>query len=73
MENIERDNTLNVYASVWELGDDGNMVLTKDGKIVLNKEPSWTLLKLIGKQLDVMVFALRNRWEHLDPLHKCTN
>jgi hypothetical protein len=58
LENIERDNTLKVYASEWELDYDDQMVLTKDGKVVLNKEPSWTLLKLIGKQLNIMVFAL---------------
>ena len=54
---IERDDTVKVYASVWELDKNYLTVLTKDGKVVLNKVPPLTLLRLIGKQFESEIFA----------------
>jgi len=47
---------LKLYASVWERKDNGEMVLTKDGKVVIIKEPSPTLLRLLGNELDGTIF-----------------
>ena len=47
---------LKVYASVWEVNNNGEIVYTKDGKVVLNKEPSATLLRIMGNQLCKTIF-----------------
>ena len=39
MQEIESQDKLKVYASVWEVDDNGKIVYTKDGKVVLNTEP----------------------------------
>ena len=43
---------MKLYASVWEVGDDGEMVLTKNGKFVISKEPVSMLLRLLGNSLN---------------------
>ena len=57
LEGIESKD-LKVYASVWEVNNNGEIVYTKDGKIVLNKEPSATLLRIIGNPLSNTIFML---------------
>ena len=47
---------MKVYASVWEVNDTGKIVYRKDGKVVLNKEPSVTLLRIMGSQLNEVIF-----------------
>ena len=47
---------LKVYASVWEVKDNGEIIYTKDGKVVLNKEPSATLLRIMWNQLCETIF-----------------
>ena len=47
---------MKLYASVWEVDDDCEMVLTKDGKAVISKEPLSTLLRLLGNSLDSTIF-----------------
>ena len=42
---------LKLYASIWEVDNDGKMVLTKNGKVAINKEPLLTLLRLLGNSL----------------------
>ncbi len=37
VEIIESEDNLKLYASVWEVDDDGEMVLTKIGKVVISK------------------------------------
>ena len=49
---------LKVYASVWEVNNNGEIVCTKDGKVVLNKEPSATLLRIMENQLSDTIFML---------------
>ncbi len=49
---------LKVYASVWEVNSNGEIVYTKDGKVVLNKEPSATLLGIMGNQLNEEIFMM---------------
>ncbi len=56
LEIIEYEDNLMLYASVWEVNDDGKMVLTKNGKVVISKAPSSTLLRLLGNSLDSTVF-----------------
>jgi hypothetical protein len=53
---IDSEDNLKLYASVWEVDDDGEMVLTKNGKVVISKEPSLTLLRLCENSLDSTVF-----------------
>ncbi len=57
LEEIESKD-LKVYASVWEVKDNGEIVYTKDGKVVLNKEPSATLLRIMGNQLNGAIFVM---------------
>ena len=52
---------LKVYASVWEVKNNGEIVYTKDGKVVLNKEPSATLLRIMENQLSNTIFMLVQR------------
>ena len=61
MEEIESNNSLKVYASVWEVNTNGEIVYTKDGKVVLNKEPSATLLRIMDNQLSDKIFMLVQR------------
>jgi hypothetical protein len=56
LEIIEYDDNLKLYASVWEVDDDGEMVLTRNGKVAISKEPSSTLLRLLGNSLDSTIF-----------------
>ena len=55
LEGIESKD-LRVYASVREVNNDGKIVYTTDGKVVLNKEPSATLLRIMGNQLCETIF-----------------
>ena len=57
LEVIEREE-LKLYASVWEVDDNGEVVLTRAGKVVISKEPSPTLLRLLGDELDPRIFSL---------------
>ena len=57
LEEIESKD-LKVYASVWEVNDTRKIVYTKDGKVVLNKEPSATLLRIMGNQLNRSIFMM---------------
>ena len=57
LEGIESKD-LKVYASVWEVNNNGKIVYTKDGKVVLNKEPSATLLRITGNQLNEAIFMM---------------
>jgi hypothetical protein len=56
LEIIEYEDNLKLYASVWEVDDDGEMVLTRNGKVAISKEPSSTLLRLLGNSLDSTIF-----------------
>ena len=56
LEIIESEDNLKLYASVWDVDDDGEMVLTKNGKVVISKEPSSMLLRLLGTSLDSTFF-----------------
>ncbi len=47
LEEIELDDNLKLYVSVWEVDKNGQMVRTKDGKIVVSKEPLVTLMRLL--------------------------
>ena len=58
MEVIEREDSLKLYASVWEVNDNGEMVLTMSGKVVISKEPLPMLLRLLGNELDPTIFSL---------------
>ncbi len=58
MEEIELEDSLKLYASVWEVDDDSKMVLTKDGKVIISKEPLPMLMRLLGIQLDPTIFLL---------------
>ena len=60
LETIESKD-LRVYASVWEVNDHGELVYTKDGKVVLYNEPSATLLRIMGNQLCETIFMLLQR------------
>jgi hypothetical protein len=56
LEIIEYEDNLKLYASVWEVNDDGEVVLTKNGMVVISKEPSLTLLRLLGNSLNSTIF-----------------
>ncbi len=56
LEIIESENNLKLYASVWEVNNAGEMALTKNGKVIMSKEPSSTLLRLPGNSLDSTFF-----------------
>ena len=58
LEIIEYEDNLKLYASVWQVDDDGEMVLTRNGKVTINKEPSSTILRLLGNSFDSTVFLL---------------
>ena len=60
LEGIESKD-LKVCASVWEVNNNGKIVYTKDGKVVLNKEPSATLLRIMGNQLNEAIFMMVER------------
>ena len=60
LEGIESKD-LKVYASIWEVNNNGKIVSTKDGKVVLNKEPSATLLRIMGNQLNLAIFIMVER------------
>ena len=57
LEGIESKD-LKVYASVWEVNNNGKIVYTKDGKVVLNKESSAMLLRIMGNQLNKAIFMM---------------
>ena len=52
---------MKVYASVWEVNNNDKIVYTKDGKLVLNKEPSAMLLRIMGNQLNKAIFMMVER------------
>jgi hypothetical protein len=56
LEIIEYEDNWKLFASVWEVDNDGKMVLTNNGKVIINKEPLLTLLRLLGNSLDSTVF-----------------
>ena len=58
LEVIEREDSLKLYASVWEVDDCGKMVLTRASKVVISKEPLLMLLRLLGNELDPTIFSL---------------
>jgi hypothetical protein len=58
LEEIESNDSVKVYASVWEVSNKSEIVYTKDGKVVLNKEPSATLLRIMGNQLNEEIFMM---------------
>ena len=58
LDEIEMDDQLKLYASVWEVDKNGEMVRTKDGKVVVSKEPSATLMRLLEDQLDPTIFLM---------------
>ncbi len=60
LEGIESKD-LKVYASVWEVNNNGEIVYTKDCKVVLNKEPSAMLLRIMGNQLNEVIFMMVER------------
>ena len=47
---------MKLCASVWEVNNDSKMVLTKNGTVVISKEPSSMLLRLLGNSLDSTIF-----------------
>ncbi len=57
----KKSKDLKVYASVWEVNNNGELVYTKDGKVVLYNEPSATLLRIMGNQLCETIFMLVQR------------
>ncbi len=58
LQEIELEDNLKLHASVWEADDNGKMVHTKDGKVVVSKEPLTTLMRPLGNQLDPTIFTL---------------
>ena len=58
LEVIEREDSLKLYASVWEVDNYGKMVITRAGKVVISKESSLMLLRLLGNELDPTIFSL---------------
>jgi hypothetical protein len=49
---IESEDNLKLFASVWEVDDDDKVVLTKNGKVIISKEPLLTVLRLLENSLD---------------------
>ena len=45
-----------LYAAVQEVDYDGEVVLTKNGKVVISKEPLLTVLRLLGNSLNPTIF-----------------
>ncbi len=58
LEVIEREDSLKLYASGWEVDNYGKMVLTRAGKVIISKEPLPMLLRLLGNELDPTIFSL---------------
>ena len=58
LEEIESKDSLKVCALVWEVDNNGKIVYTKDGEVVLNKEPLATLLRIMGNQLNITIFMM---------------
>ena len=58
MEEIELNDHLKLFASVWEVDKNGQMVRTKDGKVVVSKEPLATLRRLLENQLNPRIFLM---------------
>jgi len=56
LEIIESEDNLKLYASVWEVDNDGKMVLAKQGKVAISKEPLLMLLRLLGNSLGSTIF-----------------
>ena len=56
LEIIEPEDNLKLYVSVWEVNNDGKMVLTENGKAVISKEPSIMLSTLLGNSLNSTIF-----------------
>ena len=58
LEELESNDSVKVYASVWEVNNNSKIVYTKDGKVVINKEPSVTLLRIMEDQLNKSIFMM---------------
>ncbi len=58
LEVTEREDSLKLYASVWEVEDYGKMVLIKAGKVNISKEPLLMLSRLLGNELNPTTFSL---------------
>jgi hypothetical protein len=56
LEIIESEDNFKLYASVWEVDDDSEVVLTRNGKVVISKELSSPLLRLLRNSLDPTIF-----------------
>jgi hypothetical protein len=56
LEIIKSEDNLKLCASVWEVDNDGKVVLTKNGKVVISKNPLSTILRLLGNSLDPTIF-----------------
>ncbi len=72
LEIIEYEDNLKLYALVWEVDDDSKMVLTKNGKVAISKEPSSTLLRLLGNH-STHQFSSGYSMVLLDPLRMRKN
>jgi hypothetical protein len=58
LEVIEREDSLKLCASIWEVCDYGEMVLTRADNVAISKEPLPMLLRLLGNELDPTIFSL---------------
>ena len=73
LEKIELEGDLKLFASLWKADDGGKMVITRDGKIVISKEPLLTLMRLLGNQLDRAVYLALLRGICLAYAEKCVH
>ena len=58
LDEVELDEKMKPPASVWEVDNASEMIRTKMGKVVISKEPSVTLMRLLGNQLDTTIFVM---------------
>ena len=56
LEIIEYEDNLKLYASVWQVDNDCEMVLTRNGKVAICHEPLSTFLRLPGYSLNSAIF-----------------
>jgi hypothetical protein len=56
LEYIKSEDNLKLYSSVWGVDNCGKVVLTKNGKVLISKEPLLTLLRLLGNSLNPTIF-----------------
>ena len=57
LEEIESKD-MKVYSSVWAVKNNGEIIYTKDGQVVINKEPSVMLLRIMRNQLNGAIFMM---------------